>query len=169
MTADEKVSGDQFAIEHQGETPLRYHRGGAIQRLGATHPSVETQQHVNYKYASEHDVPDREYFAQTATVGRTKTGRPLKTPKTVQNPSAAAPHTAAFLDYEDRGPDVYIHYANTRRDWGGQGLQSRLVSHLADQFPDKTINFGKVMSPKMWGLKERLEGQGRKTQGHPDF
>jgi hypothetical protein len=170
MAAPDNLSRDQFSVEHQGATPLPYDRTwtGRVERLGAVNPEVQHEP-VTRRLQDAESIRSQEYYAPQVTVGRGLNGRPLKTPKTIQNPSAAAPGTAAFLDYEDRGSDVHIHYVNTHRDFTGHGLASTLITELADRHPDRPISFGRVMSPKVWTLKERLEAQGRQTSGRKDF
>jgi hypothetical protein len=114
-------------------------------------------------------VPEQEYWAPSVTVGMGETGKRLKNPKTVQNPSAAAEGTVAFADVEHLSHEngVYLHYGMVRPDQRGQGHMERLVSHIGEQFD--VVDFGRVMHPAMWHLKERLEQQGSETRGRPDF
>lgn len=165
MAADDNLHADQFSIEEQGETPLRYKHGG-VQRLAATHPDVPPAGRAQRPHGKAKDVPGMDYWHPEVEVGRAASGKPLTKPKVVQNPSAAKPGTAAFLDYEDRGSDVYVHYMNTRSDMTGRGLGNRLMSHLADQFPDRTINLGRIESSHVYEMKKRLERQGRKVLGN---
>lgn len=158
----------------QGASPLRYYGArGPVQRVAVVDPTV-SHEGTTRSYRNAGDVTNADnpldYYAPTVTVGYGRNGRPLKTPKTLDNPFAAAPGTVAFIDYENR-PDgsVYIHYANTHGDHRGNGYANALVDQIVTDNPGATIDFGKVMTPAMWRSKQRLDEAGVQTDGRIDF
>ena len=163
MPEEEESShlGGQFDVVHQGRSPLSYNRGYDIQRLAVVSPDVTTPDVVTRRTGSAKSVAETDYWNPKVEVGRAASGKPLKTPKVVDNPSAAAPGTASFMDFEDRGHEVYVHYMNTRQDLRGQGHGNRLMDHLAGQFPDKDINLGQIESTSVGNMQRRLRQQGR--------
>jgi hypothetical protein len=165
MSADEAL----HPILFQGRSPLRYNRAANVERFGVVNPGAELpNEPVLRPHWDEAKVQEQDYWHSQVTIGRGKSGRPLKQRKTITNPGAASPGTVSFADVTPMGEDVYIHYVHTRQDQKGRGHASRLVEHVAQQYPG-TIDFGRVMSPSVWRMKERLEQQGRQTRGRPDF
>ena len=161
--------GNQFDVVNQGRSPLSYNRGYDIQRLAVVSPDVPTPDVVTRRTGSAKSVAETDYWNPKVEVHRSNTGKPLKSPKVVSNPSAAAPGTASFMDFEDLGSEVYVHYMNTRQDLRGQGHGNRLMDHLAGQFPDKDINLGRVMSKHVGNMQRRLRQQGRTVRGKDDW
>jgi len=157
--------GGQFDVVHQGRSPLSYNRGYDIQRLAVVSPDVTTPDVVTRRTGSAKSVAETDYWNPKVEVHRGNTGKPLKSPKVVDNPSAAAPGTASFMDFEDLGSEVYVHYMNTRTDQRNQGLGNRLMDHLAGQFPDKDINLGQIESSHVQNMQRRLQQQGRTVRG----
>lgn len=162
--------GPQF-----GNTPpaLRYRRAAPadMRRAWISDPEVEPRQQARHRSqeSAEHD-----YWSPEIRLERGVNGRPLKKPRVGPNPNVADPHTVAFADFHDESefhpdPHLYIDYATTRSDQTGRGHASRLIQGIADAHPEHTLDFGKVMSPKVWALKERLDTMGRRTLGRPDF
>jgi GNAT superfamily N-acetyltransferase len=165
---DGLTPGD-FDIVDQGLSPLHYHRASTVHRVGAVNDRVEHPERT-FKYRSVDSVADQDYWSSHVTVGVGRNGRRLKSPQRLPNPSAPQPGTAAFVDYHMIGDDrVYIDYANTATDYRGLGLASKLIDDIAAKHPDATIDFGKVMSPNMWRVLERLRHEGRTVDGRPDF
>jgi len=161
------LTGDQFSIEYQGRTPLQYKRGSQIERIAAVHPDVPPAGRATRPRGRASSVPDMDYWHPEVEVGLGETGRPLKKPKVVQNPSAAAPGTAAFLDYEVRPQnEVYVHYMNTRSDMTKRGLGNRLMDTVASQFPQHRINLGQIESKHVYNMKQRLSREGRDVVGN---
>lgn len=60
----------------------------------------------------------------------------------------------AFLDAFVWGDQVFIAYMRTRDGHGGRGHARRLVQAVYDRWPDKRIDWGKVMDPKAGKLWE---------------
>ena len=158
------LSGEQFDLVDQGDTPLQYQRGYSIRRLAAVHPDVPPAGRSVRPSGTPRSV-ESEYWHPEVEVGRSTAGKPLKKTRVIQNPQAAAPGTASFLDYEDRGSDVYVHYMNTRTDMTKRGLGNRLIDRLAEMHPDRTINFGQIESSHVYNMKQRLARQGRSVAG----
>ena len=160
---------EQFDVVHQGETPLRYDRGGRIQRFGVVNPDAALPDEPKRAFGTESHIRETDYWNAKHIISRGSSGKPLKKPRTFTNPSAAAPGTVGFADVTPTGEnDVYINYVTTRPDQRGQGHARRLVEHVADQFSG-VLHFGKVMNPAIWKMKEDLETRGRRTLGHRDF
>jgi GNAT superfamily N-acetyltransferase len=164
MSADEHLHPVLF----QGASPLRYDRAAGVQRFAVVNPEAALPEERKTAFGTPSHVAETNYWDTKFVQKRSQTGKPLKNPRNFDNPSAAAPGTVSFADVTAHGEDAYIHYMNTRPDQRGQGHASRLVEHIAQQYPG-TIHFGKVMSPSVWRMKERLEEQGRRTLGHRDF
>lgn len=165
-----RAGWESIAEESSGRSPLLYHRSANVSRQSLDAP-VPIHGEVNRQLWSEDRVtgPDStEYYAPAVVVGRTRTGRPLKAAKRVENPNAA-PRSLGFVDWEPVGEnDAYIHYANTHQGFRGMGVSERLVRSVANQ-RSGVIDFGRVMSPHMWRIKEKLEAEGRQTRGKKDF
>ena len=175
------VSGDQFDIVHQGRSPLHYNRsafGTPVERLAAVHPDVPVPGVKQRRLGNEHDVVETDYWNPEVDVHRGLNGRQLKQPRRFQNPSAAAPGTAAFLDHEvkheDHDPEapvsqVYLHYANTHSGFRGRSLSTHLIRSVAEAHPGARLDFGRVMSPRIWTTMGNLEAEGRNVDGRRDF
>jgi hypothetical protein len=148
--------------------PLDYDRWPKEQmrRKAVVDPTVPVKQRTQHTTA---DDAKRDYWSPEVRVTRNaRTMQPLKKPKIGPNPNVVDPHTVAFADYHYPTPNsVYIDYVNSRES--GAGHASRLVQAIADEHPDHDIHFGKVMSPRIWSLKEKLEAQGRQVTGHRNF
>lgn len=161
-------------IVDQGDSPLGYYRAGNVRRVAVVDPTV-THGPTRRTLRQPRDVTgDRynavDYFAPIVEVGKGDNGRPLKNPRPVENPFAAQPGTVAFADYTVN-PDgsVYINYIRTHPDHTGQGYANALIDRIVADHHGETIDFGKVMTPSMWRSKLRLESEGVRTEGRPDF
>jgi len=173
------LNPDEFAVVEQGASPLRYNRmpGMPRQRMALVHPDLQVPDPVNRRSYNAETVQDIEYFAPQAYVGRGLNNRKLKTPKLVNNPSAAAPGTGAFADFVDmerdaspeEQPDVYVDYVTRRNDLSGLGAADRLIRAIANTRPNARIDLGRVMSPRVWSAGEGLRSEGRDVQMRRDF
>lgn len=149
--------------------PLEYNRWPKehMRRIAAVDPSVEPRQQQRHRTPG---MAEQDYWSPELRITGTKTGKPLKKPKVMPNPNVVNPHTVAFADIHE--PDrntVYLDYLNTRSDQTGRGHARRLVDEIARQYPTHSLDFGRVMHPAIWKLKEDLEARGRKTAGYKYF
>jgi hypothetical protein len=172
------LNPDEFSIADQGRSPLNYHRfQGPRNRLALVHPALELPPAVRRLSQNERTVQDFEYFAPQALVGKGLNNRKLKTPKLVNNPSAALPGTGAFIDFLDMSQgappeeqkSVYIDYVRRRDDLPRMGAADRLIRSVAESRPNARLNFGRVMSPRVWSVGESLREEGRNVEMQRDF
>ncbi len=136
------------------DSPLQYHSSGNVKRLALCDSSV-----------TDPPRPHDHYFAEIERWRkRTKGGRrKLKKPVLDEIiPGVSDVCIIGFLDYHQRGPDYwYIDYMKTRGDKGGQKVATRLVDKFFSMYakPASIIDFGKMMTPAIGHLKEKMEKQ----------
>jgi len=128
-------------------SPLDYHRAGNVRRYALVDPGVGDP--------DKHDA----YFAEIWKTRRyTKSGKPLKKPKTELVSKGAEPGVVAFLDWTPWGDGIYIHYMKTRQDQKGKRHAQRLLDHLYKKHKTAAvIHWGKVMNEVAWSLYERYK------------
>lgn len=139
------LNPEQF--QDQGETPLEYHTWGKPRRMAIVDPN-----------AGDPEPHDFGFAEQRRKIRYGANGRLLKKPREEIEPGAA-PGTVAFVDYEDKGHEVYVNYMKTRADQQGQGHATALASHLVSQHPGKDVNWGKVMNEQMDAVRQKVESQ----------
>lgn len=174
----DKLNPDEFSIMDQGRSPLHYQRfQGLRNRFGLVNPALEPPPVARRLSYNERNVQDIEYFAPQVLVGRGINNRKLKTPKLINNPSAALPGTGAFVDFLDmsRGAppeeqeSVYVDYVTRRPGISGIGAADRLIRGVAESRPNAHIDLGRVMSPRVWSVGEALRDEGRDVRMRRDF
>lgn len=168
----------EFSVVDQGRSPLNYDKfPGARNRFGLVHPDLELPPVRMRRFQNEHSALESEYWAPQVAVGQGLNNRPLKKPKTINNPSAAAQGTGAFVDFLDMTPgaspeeqeSVYVDFVNKRPDLSGLGAADRLIRAVAESRPNATMNLGRVLNPRVWSVGESLRGEGRNVQMQRDF
>lgn len=88
-------------------------------------------------------TPTQYTLAQTTQTEFRAGGKPKK----VTTPGAG-PNAAGIVDYETRGTDdVYIRYM--RSGVQGEGIPRRAMDALIEHHRPNSINFGKIMNPRM--------------------
>lgn len=145
-------------------SPLEYPRAARVHRFELVDPSLPPPRRSDA------------YFAETRqyeSYGRS--GRRLKRPRVTVIPGAPQ-DVAAFLDWHEYGERAaYIDYMKVRQDLRGQGLAAELVQAFFDAIVlprgMTLVHWGKVMSPAVWVLMERMREAYPAVQqiGHRDF
>ena len=157
------------AIEfHELDSPLTYYRAGNVKRLALCDTSVKDR-HLRPDGKPQSDAyfnekQEWEYYGTS--------GRRLKKPRKGQMvPGVSDACVIGFLDYHKEyeksggGTSWYIDYMKTRGDKGGEGTASRLIDEFFTRVasPGDTVHFGKMMSPKIGHLKDKM------AKAHPDI
>jgi hypothetical protein len=146
------LNPEQFNVD-EGRSPLEYPSArGTVQRLVIRHPNVNEGK----KYKDT-------YIDETRRKIRTgKNGRLLKTPREEVTPGAGE-NAAGFIDYEDRGEDLKIHYMKTATHLENSGVAQRGLEELIKRKNPKSLNFGKLMSPAAGRVMAKIQNN------HPDI
>lgn len=149
---------------HEVDSPLYYNRASNVKRLALCDTSVDTR-HLRPDGEPQRDT----YFNdQDEWTSYGNSGRRLKKPrKTGIIPGVADACVIGFLDYHkdydksDGSTSWYIDYMKTRGDKGGQGTASKLVDEFFSRIAadGDTVHFGKMMSPAIGHLKDKMEKQ----------
>jgi hypothetical protein len=155
------IEGIEF---HEVDSPLHYNRAGNVKRLALCDTAVEDR-HLRPDGNPQRDT----YFNdQDEWTSYGNSGRRLKKPrKTGIIPGVADACVIGFLDYHkdydksDGSTAWYIDYMKTRGDKGGQGTASKLVDEFFSRVASDgdTVHFGKMMSPAIGHLKDKMEKQ----------
>ena len=107
-----------------------------------------------------------EYYSPTSRVDRFDPKS-----KVIPNEHVTDPHTVAFADYHDdsRGDhkEIYLDFVHSRQR--GHHHAEHLINSIADDYPEHSINLGKVMNEGVWKVKEDLEARGRQVRGTRNF
>jgi hypothetical protein len=149
--------------------PLTYHRYPSSQmtRRAVVDTSVPPAQQRAHR---SEQAARQDYWSPEIRQTHGKTGKPLKKPRVSPNPNVVDPHTVAFLDSHTPLPDeAYLDYVTTRSDQRGHGHARRLIEDFAIQYPEHSLDFGRVMHPAVWKLREELADRGRTVRGRRDF
>lgn len=149
---------DDLRVEHQGRSPLVYHKSNDVQRLALVSNSAGDP------------LPHDTYFAETKGSAYGRGGRLLK--RRVRVPGAA-PGVVAYLDYTDYGDGyLYVHHMKTRKDYRERGFAWYLVESLLESRPDvRVLNFGKMLHAAIGKIHDAVERRysSLSVLGHRDF
>jgi hypothetical protein len=146
------LNPEQFHID-ESSSPLEYPSArSSVQRLTVRHPNVnEGKEHKDT------------YIDETSRKIRTgKNGRVLKTPREEVTPGAGE-NAAGFVDYENRGDGLKIHYMKTARHIANSGVAQRGLEELIKRKNPKSLDFGKLMSPASNRVMDKVQSN------HPDI
>jgi hypothetical protein len=145
------LSPDQFHID-ESSSPLEYPNArSTVQRLTVRHPDAGTP--------SKHD----KYIADTEQkVWRGPSGRRLKNPRVEKVPGAGE-NAAGFVDYEQHGDYLKVHYMRTAQHLENSGVAQRGLEELISKKNPKSLHFGKLMSPAAGRVMEKVQSN------HPDI
>lgn len=148
-------------IEDHGPSPLRYDRTSSAYRYAITDPDVPLPFHQRSS-TTRGGLLETEQFAPIIKYTHPERGRtPYKGgPRVERNPNVIEPFTVAFADFHHQaGNGIYIDYLSSRQR--GQHHASRLIDALAAQYPEHSLDFGKVMHPAVQHIADRLRERGR--------
>ena len=148
------LNPDQFSVHHEEHSPVEdsYPGFAQIRRIVVRHPEVTPT-----KYALA-DTTNTEY--------RRGSSKPIKkvTP-------GAGPNAAGMMDYEtqDGGDGVYVRYMASERP--KEGIPRRLMDAVVSKHNPSTINFGKIMTPKVVDVMRSTSKRYPNIyiHGQPDF
>jgi|APSaa5957512535_1039671.scaffolds.fasta_scaffold33282_2 hypothetical protein len=157
-TPAQVLAEGQLTAQHVGPSPLKYTRGGRIERI-VLRDSDAPPPH-------KHDT----YFAEKTKLNwygvsgrRLKKGRPETIP-------GSGPMDVGFLDYHMMSAtQVYVDYVKTRRDYTRMGVMSKLLDALFAVNPAATLfHFGKVMSPHVWRYMDKRKAMRASDPSQPE-
>ena len=145
------LNPDQFTFD-ESSSPLPYYSAkGPVKRLTVRHPDAGTP--------GKHDT----YIADTEQkVWRGPSGRKLKNPRVEKVPGAGE-NAAGFVDYEQHGDYLKVHYMRTAQHLQKSGVAQRAIDELVNSKNPKSLNFGKLMSPASGRVMEKTQNN------HPDI